>query len=587
MDVSKLIEDAQKAGVKFEIIDGELSIGTVPSNKSWLKKLLPHRPAIMAVLQGEETGPPPFPEIEPFDPSTLPAFPTHVLPDCLRQWVAAEAEATQTPPDLAGLLALAVCSAAVAGKIDVQPRPGWREPVNLFVAVALEPGNRKSAVFTDAVAPLRAIETELAEAQGPEVARLLSERRQVDARLKRLEKIAAEQGDAQSRREAGDLAVELAAMPEAAMPRLLVDDATAEKVAVMLAEQGGRLASMSPEGGVFDLMAGLYSRNGTPQFGVYLQGHSGDDLVVDRIGRPSVRVKRPALTCAYAVQPAVLRGLCENAIFRGRGLLGRFLYAVPASPVGSRRISPAPVPEVLHRQYELLIRWLHGQDGGELHLDMAATGARVAWESEIEAMLADGGDMEAIRDWGSKLAGETLRIAAVLHLVGNTATVPVGSDTFMAAVEIGRYLIPHAEHALTLLTAKAGTSDAEYLLKWIERNGLPEFTKTLAHHQCKRRFRLVEDIEPALAELVRRGFIRLMPTPKEGPGRPPSPTFEVNPEILKDARNRSQYSHKPIESPNSGNIGSASEHVEIHGDGEDEVNGLLTEAAEADLEVAR
>ena len=32
-------------------------------------------------------------------------------------------------------------------------------------------------------------------------------------------------------------------------------------------------------------------------------------------------------------------------------------------------------------------------------------------------MLGDGGQMEIMRDWGAKLAGETLRLAAVLHCV--------------------------------------------------------------------------------------------------------------------------------------------------------------------------
>ena len=92
----------------------------------------------------------------------------------------------------------------------------------------------------------------------------------------------------------------------------------------MLAEQGGRIASMSPEGGVFDLMAGLYSKSGMPQFGVYLMGHAGDDLRVDRISRKGEHVKRPALTMGLAIQPTVLEGLLENSAFRGRGLLARF-----------------------------------------------------------------------------------------------------------------------------------------------------------------------------------------------------------------------------------------------------------------------
>jgi hypothetical protein len=142
--------------------------------------------------------------------------------------------------------------------------------------------------------PLRELEAKLIEAARPVVAREMSERRQREARLRKLEKQAAEKDDAEAGREAGDLAAELADQPEPVLPRLIVDDATSEKLGIMLGEQGGRLASMSPEGGVFDLMAGLYSRSGIPQFGVYLMGHRGDDLVTDRVSRKGVRVERPA-----------------------------------------------------------------------------------------------------------------------------------------------------------------------------------------------------------------------------------------------------------------------------------------------------
>ena len=80
----------------------------------------------------------PWPEITSFDVVDLPAFPTPALPNVLQHWVAAESHATQTPADLAGLLALAVCSATIARRVVVEPRPGWREPANLFVAALLE-----------------------------------------------------------------------------------------------------------------------------------------------------------------------------------------------------------------------------------------------------------------------------------------------------------------------------------------------------------------------------------------------------------------------------------------------------------------
>jgi hypothetical protein len=54
----------------------------------------------------------------------VPAFPVQVLPGWLGEYVAAVATATQTPLDLAGMLALAVLATVAAGAVEVQPRPG-------------------------------------------------------------------------------------------------------------------------------------------------------------------------------------------------------------------------------------------------------------------------------------------------------------------------------------------------------------------------------------------------------------------------------------------------------------------------------
>ncbi len=504
-----------------------------------------------------------WPEIASFDALGLPEFPTQSLPDELREWVEAESHATQTPADLAALLALSVCSACLARRVIVEPRPGWREPVNLFTAVLLEPGNRKSAVFAEAMKPLRELEAELIEAARPGVARAQSDRRQDEARLRKLEKTAAEKhGDeaAQARNEAGNLAADLADDAEPVLPRLLVDDATAEKLGMMLAEQGGRIASMSPEGSVFDLMAGLYSKSGIPQFGVYLMGHSGDDLITDRVSRKGVRVERPALTCAYAMQPAVIKGLAENAAFRGRGLLARFLYAAPQSWIGRREIGTAPVSDATREAYRLTVRALaEGEGETVLQLTGNATRSLRDWESEIESMLGDGGAMEIMRDWGAKLAGATLRLAAVLHCVEHGPTGRIEGRTTAAAVAIARYLVPHAEAVLNMMLASEETAedDARYVLRWIERHGRREFTKSEAQHHGKRRFPKAEDIDLALAELARRGYIRPKATEASGPGRPPSPAYEVNPVTFADAKRetRSHNSRNAAGEPETGNCG--------------------------------
>jgi len=520
------------------------------------------------------SSPSPWPEVDCLDERALPAFPLQALPDGLRNWVAAESHATQTPADLAGLLSLAACSAGIARHVTLEPRPGWREPTNLYVSVLLTPGNRKSAVFTDATRPLSDLESELIESQRPQIARELSDRRQTQKQLERLEKLAADKGNPNPRDEARELAAKLADWSEPVLPRLIVDNVTSEKLDILLAEQGGRVASMSPEGGVFDLMAGLYSKSGTPNFEVYLKAHAGDALRVDRVSRKSVYIERPALTCGYAMQPQVIRGLADNPAFRGRGLLARFLYAAPRSWIGRREIGAGPVPDSVADEYARTVRRLaEFPPQGTLGLQPAADRVFREWEAEIEYMLADGGALEMIRDWGAKLAGATLRLAAALHFVRHPSpeapSIGIDLQTIDGAVSIARYLIPHAETVLSMMQAHEETAldDARYILRWIQRHGLREFSKRDVHQHGKRRFRRVDDIDPALRELKRRGYTRPRPSDGAGPGRPRSPVYEVNPAVFAsgNAETRSQYSQNPPSpprNPNCGNIGSASGHSE-------------------------
>ena len=97
----------------------------------------------------------------------LPPFPVDALPAWLADMVAGAAEETQTPADLAGCLALAVIATAAGGRVTVSVRGRWREPVNLYTAVALPPGNRKSAVFGLMVEPLLAVERVLVDRSAP------------------------------------------------------------------------------------------------------------------------------------------------------------------------------------------------------------------------------------------------------------------------------------------------------------------------------------------------------------------------------------------------------------------------------------
>ncbi len=96
-----------------------------------------------------------------------PAFPLKSLPDWLGSYVDALATSTATPPDLAGMLVLAVLGACAGGRVWLNVRPDWAEPLNLYVAAVLGSGETKSAVFDRVTTPLGDYEAELVEAARP------------------------------------------------------------------------------------------------------------------------------------------------------------------------------------------------------------------------------------------------------------------------------------------------------------------------------------------------------------------------------------------------------------------------------------
>jgi hypothetical protein len=79
----------------------------------------------------------PWREIIRFEQLELPEFPTDCLPKVIRDWVKAESHATQTPPDLAALLALAVCSACVARRVIGEPRSGWNRLICMWQSYSI------------------------------------------------------------------------------------------------------------------------------------------------------------------------------------------------------------------------------------------------------------------------------------------------------------------------------------------------------------------------------------------------------------------------------------------------------------------
>lgn len=474
-------------------------------------------------------------------PPPLP-FPTDALPDWVRQFVEAVAESTQTPPDMAAMLVLAALATGCGGKLRVRAKNHY-EPTNIFSVMVMPSGSRKSAVLMLTKAPIEEYERELAEEIRPEREGALAELRVLEKRLDKFQKKAADSDDPHERAQLVDevkrvaLEVDEARRRVPAMPRLVADDITPEALASLLAAHG-RMAVISTEGGLFEIMAGRYAKDGSANFDVYLKGHAGDTVRVDRESRPAEYSERPALTLALTVQPDVLRRLADKPGFRGRGLLARFLYVIPKNMVGWRKVDPPSVPDEVIQAYRRQLRrvlMLPAEDK-ELQLDYDALRLWLRFSEQTERRLRpDDGDMSSFDDWGSKLPGAVARLAGLLHAAQHErpSETSISADTMTASTRIGEYLIGHARVAFGAMGADPRIEEAEKVLSWINRAGKARFTRRDAHQGLKGSvtFETADTLDGPLDLLETNGFIRAVER-GEGSGkrgRSRSQAYEVNP----------------------------------------------------------
>lgn len=485
------------------------------------------------------------------DAGTVPPFPVDALGP-LAEYVGAVAEALQVPAALPAGLALSVVASTVARKCRVFVRGKYSEPVNIYTLTVLESGNRKTSTVETVTAPLFAYEADALARAEPEIATAESQRRIREAERTNLERDAArltasrEERD-HARRAALVLARELAETDPPVRPRLVVKDVTPEQVANLLAEQGGVLACFSGESELFGPMMGRYAKDGQANLDVYLSAHSGDPIRVDRRGAKPVTVDRPALTIGLSIQPAALQSLTRDKATRGRGLLGRFLYALPRSPLGYRNTEPTPIPDSIEARWDTLVRRLCAIPRPAVeHVITLSPDAYRLWhdaENEVEQELCPGGLLAGMTDWSGKLCGATARLAGVLHAADcglrqrEPWSEPIAAATMGAAVRLGEYYTAHALAAFGLMGADPALAGAGTLLDWITRTGRTTVTKRDAHAAHRAGFRRAEELNAPLSELVERGYLRpLTDVSQNGrPGRK-SERYEVNPAVFGDVR---------------------------------------------------
>lgn len=496
--------------------------------------------AVREVVDAAQPAVPPAEWPEPSIPGAedVPEIPTNVLPVWAASFAQDVAKSTQTPPALAVLACIGTLSTVLQRRFEVAPwGDSYTEPLSLWCLSASPSGTRKTAIINAFLGPLVHWEKLMRDRMRPDIARVNAQRAVAKKRIEKLLSDSAKAKDAQERRGIeAEIQHEEDAMPdELRAPRLFTGDVNAEKLQALLADHGERMGLHSDEAGVFAVMAGLYT-GGQANIDAFLQAHAGSPLRVDRMGR-SVHVDRPALAVNLMVQPDILSEVAGSRRFRGSGLLARFLYAIPPSTVGRRDVRQhITLSAEAKADYERRIMWLLDglpepvQAPRVLPLDGAARELWLDLAEEVERAQADGGRLESIRDWCSKLPGAAARLACIFELASTGLDAPaVGFDAMDKAVRLARLLIPHAMAAFGALGSDDVDVDARAVLRWMQSQGLTEFTRREAQKAQEGRFRTVDRLAKAMQRLEAMDVVREVK--RTNKGAPPTVAYQVNPKV--------------------------------------------------------
>lgn len=453
----------------------------------------------------------------PFDSRTLPVFDSSVFPDWLSKYIEAVAETTQTPVDVSSFVTISVLSTILSKIGYVKVTRDWKESLNTYCIMALPPGNRKSVVFKLLAYPITVHEQEERERLIPLVKKQQAIMKAKDSRLGGLNTQYAKKGEESILKEIQLLTFEIDSEETIKIPRYTTNDVTVEKLGELMSEHNEKMAVLSAEGaGALMSIAGRYDKGSVDaSMNLYLEAHPGDSVTIDRMGRESIHLEEPSLTIGLLIQPETIRSLPPS--FSDRGLMQRFLYSLPVSRVGFRQSTPEPIDETVRATYiNNMKRLLEFKPDNPIHLTLSvdASEAEVQNRDEIEIMLQDDGELGGMKEWGSKLAGNIIRFAGLLHFSENINHLPniptvISKEIFESAKRMRGYFIEHAKEAYGIMESTDDDKEEKYIAKRIAERyeGKARFDHQNLWQLMKKKYKKVDLLNEILIKLEARNYI--------------------------------------------------------------------------------
>jgi hypothetical protein len=257
----------------------------------------------MSSKNNSSSGKPIFEKPLPLEGKDVPApaFPLHLLPKCLRDYLEDCAERMQAPVDMLAVPLIVTMAGLIGKGVVAKPKAldDWEETACLWGLVMAEKGSMKSQCISKMTAPLETLEREYRE----EYTKQFEEYKEAERGFKFLEQEWKRQAKKVLSEGSGN---ELPERPKApnkpVRTRVVSTDATIEKLGEMMGESPGLTLIRDEMAGLLENLS-RYSNGTDRQF--YLECYSGGSGYVDRIGREPIFIDKRYLNLIGGVQPPV------------------------------------------------------------------------------------------------------------------------------------------------------------------------------------------------------------------------------------------------------------------------------------------
>ena len=471
-----------------------------------------------------------LPQVEPLLPE--------MLPEAVRAYVFDVAHRLQVSPDYVAVTAICSLAAALGNGVRLAPKQNddWQVVPESWGMIIGRPSASKTPAMKAALAPLNKLETERRDRWHAECQRAKVDEKFAELSAKELRKNASKAIRDGNEEEARKL---LSSPPAAqadssAIPRLVVNDATVEKLGELLSENPGGLLLVRDE--LFGLLSRLSNEEFSGERAFYLEAYNGDgSYTYDRIGRGTIHIPSCTLSIVGGIQPLRVAPLVNEAVTGGGGdgLLQRFQLVVwPDENKEWAWVDEHPCRQA-GELYEQVTCDLHQLGGSSptpviFRFSPAAQELFKQWMEEVNQEARSGGLSPALESHLLKMPKTVASLALIFELVDG-GRFEVGEPALRQALAWADYLRGHANRLYACRIASV--ENAARLI--VERRAqlVQEFTMREVHQKGWAGLTDREVVQASIELLRETGHCRRIPSSRDDAGGRPTERFQRHPSL--------------------------------------------------------